>query len=365
MIQFQRVDEKGFADLREDWSRLLQLSGQRSIFLTWEWLFSWWQHFHHDKKLYLLCARENGEVVAICPFCLATEKTLLGAKNALLKFMGTEKVSSEYLDIICEPGRKAAVLERLMQYLLANKDEWDIFSFSNALSDCSSLRLLKQSAKQNGLLFTEQVQDICPYFTLPGAAAAFLQTLSKNMRYHVRRRARALEKTGVRYVSLADHEDIKDRLDVLYDLHRQRWQDKQQTGNFVDQRVLDFHRTFSGMASVKGWIRLTFLQLDGQYIASLYGFEYADLFWYYQAGMNPEYHALSPGVVLFWLNIRESIDKGFSEFDCLRGDEQYKWRWTPSFRKTQTLKIYNSGVRTFIIASLERNKSKVKEAIRS
>ena len=36
-------DVAAFERLRPEWTRLLQASAADSLFLTWEWLFTWWQ----------------------------------------------------------------------------------------------------------------------------------------------------------------------------------------------------------------------------------------------------------------------------------------------------------------------------------
>ena len=36
-------DTESFFQLREEWTRLLKRSITNSFFLSWEWLYSWWQ----------------------------------------------------------------------------------------------------------------------------------------------------------------------------------------------------------------------------------------------------------------------------------------------------------------------------------
>ena len=35
-------DVEGFRSLKETWNNLLRESSDNNIFLTWEWLFTWW-----------------------------------------------------------------------------------------------------------------------------------------------------------------------------------------------------------------------------------------------------------------------------------------------------------------------------------
>ena len=365
MIKLSRINESGFAQLREQWTQLLSLSEQNNIFLTWEWLYSWWQIFNKNKTLYLFAGYKNDDIVAIYPFCLIITRTFWKSKIRQVGFLGTEKISSEYLDIICMPEYKQESIECLLKYLIKHDNEWDIICFSDVSSDCSSLALIKQSAKAFGLKYRENFSNVCPFIPLPESSDEMMQSLSKNMRYHVRRRSKALEKLDANYISMNKFDEINSGLDRLFDLHTQNWNARNQTGNFADTRVRKFHKAFSKRVANKGWIRLTFIQISNEFVASLYGYEYGNIFWYYQAGMNPDYYQYSPGVVLFWKNIQESIRKGFTEFDCLRGTEDYKRRWTSNLRTTRTLKIYNRGFRSFLLSAYDYNKQWLKSTTKA
>ncbi len=56
--------------LRDEWNSLLNQSVHRSIFLTFEWLTTAWQHFHrHDSELFVLTLRDDDQrLIGIGPF---------------------------------------------------------------------------------------------------------------------------------------------------------------------------------------------------------------------------------------------------------------------------------------------------------
>ena len=68
-------DEKDFKELRSEWNDLLQISVTNSIFLTWEWLYSWWLSYANNKKLNILCARGgNNELLGVAPLFIHKTK---------------------------------------------------------------------------------------------------------------------------------------------------------------------------------------------------------------------------------------------------------------------------------------------------
>ena len=60
-------DAQSFELLREEWEALLQASAANGLFLTWEWLATWWKHFSVERELFVLTARASGELMAIAP----------------------------------------------------------------------------------------------------------------------------------------------------------------------------------------------------------------------------------------------------------------------------------------------------------
>jgi hypothetical protein len=84
----------------------------------------------------------------------------------------------------------------------------------------------------------------------------------------------------------------------------------------------------------KGVLFLCSLTLDGEHIGSFYGFDFNKTLSYYLLGVkrNPA-KRVKTGTALLGLCIEEAIGRGCGEFDFLRGDEEYKYRWTADNRR--------------------------------
>ena len=54
-------DDEGFTRLRPEWEELLAASPSDTVFLTWEWLHTWWAHFAGRRRLLILAVREGKE----------------------------------------------------------------------------------------------------------------------------------------------------------------------------------------------------------------------------------------------------------------------------------------------------------------
>ncbi len=65
-------DESGFDALKDEWNELLKSSRFDTIFLTWEWQTTWWQHLGRTRgPLFILAGRDAGRLAAVIPLYLA------------------------------------------------------------------------------------------------------------------------------------------------------------------------------------------------------------------------------------------------------------------------------------------------------
>ena len=88
------------------WNHVLAQSCSDNIFLTWEWVFNWWQIYGKNKKLFVLTLTDQNEtIVAIAPFYCRRKRILKSFRINEVRFLGTgEDVSPVYLDIIVKIG---------------------------------------------------------------------------------------------------------------------------------------------------------------------------------------------------------------------------------------------------------------------
>jgi CelD/BcsL family acetyltransferase involved in cellulose biosynthesis len=162
---------------------------------------------------------------------------------------------------------------------------------------------------------------------------AYLAGQSRNFRSQVRSRERKLARNHDLHFRLADGAD--EDLDRLFQLHARRWNGDDTAFGSAEQ----FHRAFAGTAREQGWMRLWFMEIDGEPVAAWYGFRFAGVESYYQAGRDPERDRESIGFVLLAHSIRAAFEDGLREYRLLRGDERYKDRFATDAAHRQTIAV--------------------------
>ncbi len=138
----------------------------------------------------------------------------------------------------------------------------------------------------------------------------------------MRRKFRRLESaTNWRWYGLNDPDRVSARIEDFISLMRQSNEDKDKY--MTPEREEFFHHMIQRMAQL-GLLRLYFLEIDEQPVATSLCFDYASSRLLYNSGYDPEFGYYSVGLLLNALCLQEAIDQGMNYFDFLRGSEPYK-----------------------------------------
>lgn len=329
-----------FERLRDEWNALLESSSSNCLFLSWEWLHTWWQHLAEDTKLSILAVRWNGELAAIAPLVLRPPRYSRLLPFRSLEFLGTGFVGSDYLDLIVRQGREGQAIEELAEHFSRGSLMLELAQLRSG--SCLAAQLAARLAAR-GWRPSRAQTHVCPYINLSGHSwQSFLAGLGSEHRYNFQRRLKNLGKQfEVRFEQACTEERRQEALAVLLDLHNRRWSERGGGSDaFHTPELVSFHQKFSRLALERGWLRLSVLWLDGKPVASLYGFRFGHVFYFYQSGFDPEFRKQSVGLVTMGLAIKEALEEGAEEYDLLHGNEPYKAHWARETRELERLEIY-------------------------
>jgi len=330
------IDSYSFESLEDEWNSLLDRNRSGSVFLTWDWLYTWWSKFRGECLLNIVTVRDStGKLVGLGPFCVNDQWGGLPVKA--LTFLGSSHISSEYLDIISDPDYEYDVALAIFNSLRSNSLEWDCLIFTDTLRTSSVYNYFKRIAFEKSYSVKETVSEICPYLNLSDSQDATLSKFKSQLRSTIKRRTKKLEKKGVKLKVATNSDEVSNYIEKLFDLHQKRWNIKGKKGNFKDDIVKSFHAEVAMRLLSRGLLGLYTLQVDDKIIAALYSFQFKGTLFYFQSGFDPEWSSYSPGTVLMWKCVSDAIDRGLTKFDYLRGDEFYKSTWSDQSKNTYSL----------------------------
>ena len=330
-----------FTALREEWNGLLVHSDADCIFLTWEWLHTWWKHLAGNRRLKILTVRIGGSLAGILPVC-SRPFGLSWPAGDLWEFLGSGQAGSDYLDVIARRGQQERVCAALAAHF---ESEQHHLRWTNLSSHAAVSGIVARLAER-GFGVNRASINICPYIPLTGHTwDSYLAQLGPEHRYQFRRKWRQLHRDfSVCIEAVTDAAACREAVDLLIRLHRMRWQTRGGSDAFHLDGLVELHREFASLALQRGWLRLFTMKLNGRPAASLYGFCYGRKFYYYQAGFDPAFEKNSVGLLLMAAAIQRAIDDGCSEFDMLHGDERYKSHWARESRELIRYELYAPGL---------------------
>jgi len=339
-------DVHTFSLLAPEWESLLRDSDADGLFLTWEWVFTWWKHLAGDCKLQIMTLRRGDLLVAIAPFALRPASVQHLPPVASLQFLGSGVAGSDYLDLIVRRGHEAETVRVLSERLNASGRA---LAFMR-MRPVGPAAMLIERMQQRRWHAWQGPSELCPYASLRGQSFdAYLASLGSEHRYAFRRKLGRIERRETASFDLARTEaERKEALGALYALHDLRWHSRGEPGAFSTQALRDFHDDLTRTALAAGWLRLWVLRIDGKPAAALYGFLRQRTFYFYQSGFDPAFARDSVGLVMLGVAVRAAIDEGADELDLLHGTESYKAHWTSASRELVRFELHSPGTLGFL-----------------
>lgn len=306
-------------DVKDLWPAVADLSG--NLFATWEWTSTWWHHFGASGSPMITVARDcDGRPAAIIPLYASARGPL-----RMLRFIGHGP--SDWLGPIHAPDDAAAALAA-MHGALADTSDWDVLLAQHIRSD------QQWEPALDGTVLRREAFPILRFHERTWEQ--LLADRSANFRQQVRRRERQLARSyELRFRLCANSTQLDADMELLFKLHEARWAGGYSRA-FTGHRQA-FHLEFAHIALARRWLRLWVMELDSVPVAVWYGFRYAGVEWYYQAGRNPAYDSASVGFVLLCHTIRAALQDGASAYWFLRGSETYKGRFAEEDPGVETI----------------------------
>lgn len=167
----------------------------------------------------------------------------------------------------------------------------------------------------------------------------YLVAREGSLREIVRRRRRALDKQGARYVVVSDSHGIEAAIAAYEAVYSRSWKQPEPYPRF--------HEHLMHVAAGDGVLRLGFCYLGDRPIAVQLWIQWNRCATVLKLAHDQEFDRLSPGTVLLAHMIRHAIEKDAAEeIDFGRGDDAYKRQWAT--RRRQRIGLIAANPRSIV-----------------
>jgi len=169
-----------------------------------------------------------------------------------------------------------------------------------------------------------KVEGISLEVDLPPTWQEYLNTLTQKQRHEVNRKLRRFREAGdVNYRVVKESDSLLDSMDLFLRLFRESREDK---AIFLTNRIESFFQSLIKATARSGLLRFGILELNASPVAVVMYFDYNNSVFLYNNGYDPKHSFLSVGFVSKVLCLKDSVERGRSKFDFLKGAEEYKYR---------------------------------------
>lgn len=322
---------KDFSELSETtWNALVEQSIVDTPFSRHEYLSEWWKTLGggewnvgadgHPPELILISARENDQLIGIAPLFIAD----YDGQHALM-LVGSIEIS-DYLDLIVRAEDNARFLAGLLDFLASSiAATWSALDWYNLPDSSPTLAALKTESERRGWTHHEEIYRPTPRIALNGSFDEYLSRIDKKQRHEIKRKMRraAESEKNVRFHVIDSTADIESEINDFFNLMVQDPNKEEFLHpEMREQMTVTIHNAFK-----QGYLWLAFLEVDGSKAAASLNFDYRNKLWGYNSGVGREHMELSPGWVLLAHVIQWCCENNRYEFDFMRGDEEYKYRF--------------------------------------
>jgi CelD/BcsL family acetyltransferase involved in cellulose biosynthesis len=324
--------------LEQEWNELLAESITHVPFLRHEYLKIWWETLGGGEwaqaDLAVVTARKNGRLVGIAPLYFVPQNR---DGQAALMLLGSIEIA-DYLDLIVRPEDLVDFVKELLPFLAGSElPTWQVLDWYNLLDTSPSLEVIKQAGNELGWQAEISHLQHSPYIPLPGDFETYLAGIDKKQRHEIRRKMRRAEEAGrgVHWYMTQDAAVFDADVETFVSL----MVFDPQKAAFMTPAMRTYFYRMARCAFDAGCLHLAFLEIDGEKAAGHMSFDYLKRVWAYNSGVNPKFTELSPGWVLLGYELQWANQAGYHDYDFMRGDEEYKYRFGAIDRSVKRLTV--------------------------
>jgi CelD/BcsL family acetyltransferase involved in cellulose biosynthesis len=360
------TDPLEFAALKDRWDAAVERSVDPNVFLTWEWLNTWWEHFGASRELHVVVIARGGELVLLAPMV----RSRLGQFPASIRVLRSmSHDAGDYAGVVLAHDDTDAVDLFARHLVMQVTQDRNVVVMPRLAADSRFLALFLPRIRAHAVLHVSEdvLGGSCPYTDVRDGFDLQRTAKKHKVFQRLRRLHDAEPDVCFRYHS---GDDLEQGLQWLQWVHERRWSDRPEElqGLFASSEHQAFLLDAVRELDRRGWVRLISLSVDERPVAVDLCFEYAARLSMFKGAIDPAYGRFSPGQLVTHRTFEDGIARGDIIFDFMRGDHDYKQRWANHERHLVTLTLTRSGafrgldrIRLRAASAIERRRSRAGE----
>lgn len=311
-----------FSNMANSWGHLYSRSGLSNMYLTYDWLYTWWLRFGegYSNQLSIICVFDHKILIAIAPFYIEIKNTYGLSSKKKLRILGQNDIpsDSEKLDVIVDKkyGDQEAVINVLANYLEEAK-QFSSCVVQGVQQESCLYQLVKHLQQGDSYVPAEEKTTFSlelPFLSFEEFIAQ--QSLSWKCSYRGHKKIMAMTgKTEVRIANKPNniHAGLQSLTQIVC-----AYQRKLENGkcSFDIDGYMHFHEDICERFSVNDSVEIVSLIMDGRLLASACYYRSNNVLQVHQmASIKGEGIHFSPMLLLVAEIIKQGIKQQISRID--------------------------------------------------
>jgi len=323
-----------------------------SPFVSWDWLYRWWEIAAQGYQVRLLTFWDGSELQGAFPLMRVKHGLRRGMMRELRFASDCVAASPTYMDPLARPGAESACLGSAFEYLAADPG-WDRMELCRLRADSPSIPLLCRAAVEHGFRAEIRHYVSCPFVTLPATFDEYLSGLSSHRRGKIRHERRQLARDhSVRFVRCTEADAIDALLEKHFSWKAERMQRLGKWTQYTDPAFRRFARSVAHDFQSKGWLRLWYLEVDGEPVAIAHAIVTDSTCYLKSHSYDESWRKQHIGDVLFGQCIESAIEEGLHVFDFLSTPYAHKIQYAKQSGVVLKLTLYRPRFRSLCFEAL-------------
>jgi CelD/BcsL family acetyltransferase involved in cellulose biosynthesis len=316
-----------FSLIADEWNVLADRF--KTPLLRHEWFESCARAFCPPGKLFVVINRSAGRIVAIAPL-------------AVNRKFGMDTVELLGTSVLGEPSGFLYEDERSLSGLMQ-----EIFLLGKSLhlkglpSASPELCRLKDVETYPGRNFHVD-SYATPWIPISTTWENYSSTISPRWRSAMRRAARRANEFGdVEYeIITPSSSNLDSNLAEAFKVEGLSWKARAGTALQSYKVLGDFFTSYALSATRLGMLRIAFLRINGEAVATQLFIEFGKRWWVLKIGYNESYARCSPGVLLMNEVIRRAFDRPLEAFELLGTNQAWMGIWPNNLREHEIYRFH-------------------------
>lgn len=349
------------AGYRDTWNTLLDQNQTQTVELTYEWQAGFWKHFNQNAHLFVLVVVKADRVVAIAPLKV-TRVRKFGIPLRQLEFIAAKE--SNYQDFIIG-AHHLEVYACIQNYLIQHNHLWDTFVAHHVPETSATVNFLSQ---QLHTIARQRVAGIerCIFATVNKTWDEHTATLPKKSRAQISNRKNRLQKKGAVSTRWCNQDDdLRQYVEIFFELHRKRWNRTNTPSQFNDDRYCAFYQEVSPELLKQQQIDLFVLLVDERPVALLYAFKHNRQYLIQLITYDPDYADASPSTVMHELFMQDVFGSAAFTIVDFGNYHSYKELWANEFKQRFNIELYSRRPKPTLAFFLTQAEKTIREYLKS